>query len=65
MATDPLANLREALQVIRDSKRVIVVPPDMEERAQAVVDALPYAGLFRVVANQHIPAGRIYVMGDW
>lgn len=62
---DPGGVLNEArfwLQVMTDSQRTVLCPPEWESRCKGFVDARGLSGLITVVASPICPAGQIVVV---
>ena len=62
--SDPLTEIRFWQQVIGDSKRTVLCPPEMESRCKGYVDARGLGGLITVVASRACPDDRLYVMDE-
>lgn len=60
--SDPLADLRAAIDLVAKASRVIIVHPDREEVARAAVDASPFPGLLDVQVSPHCPVGQVFVI---
>jgi hypothetical protein len=55
--------IREALAAIDKLKRIVLAPPELVDRVQAVVDASPTPGLWEVRASPFAPKGSVIVLG--
>lgn len=63
--TDPQASIYEAFALIQKARRVILAHPDVVDRVQAAIDALPFEyapGLLEVRASQFLPPGQVVVL---
>ena len=59
--SDMWTELRFWAQVIGDSKRTVICPPDLESRCKGYVAARGLDGLITVEANPFCPEDRIFV----
>ena len=62
--SDPLTEIRFWQQVIGDSRRTVLCPPEMESRCKGYVDARGLGGVITVVASRACPDDRLYVMDE-
>ncbi len=62
LPSDPLADLRQALDTIAKASQVIVVHPEHREVADQAVAASPFPGLLEVVVTQHAPRDRVFLI---
>jgi hypothetical protein len=58
---DMLTEVRFWAQVIGDSRRTVICPPDLESRCKGYVDARGLSGIITVEASPYCPADRIFV----
>ena len=59
---DVLANTLLAMKAIRDARRIIMVPPALEDQARAAVAASPWPGLLEVIADPACPPDQIFII---
>jgi hypothetical protein len=57
-----LANIRDALDKVREASRVIIIHPDLEALARKAVDESPFPGLFSVTVTDACPTDRLYLV---
>ena len=61
---DVLNEVRFWAQVVGDSKRTVVCPPDLESRCKGFVDARGLGGLITVKTSPYVPAETIFVIDE-
>lgn len=59
---DPLTEVMFWSQVIGDSKRTVLCPPDLESRVKGWVEARGMGGIITVHAAWFVPDNRLYVI---
>lgn len=59
-----LDDVRFWLQMVNDSKRTILCPPDLESRVKGMVDAYGLSGTITVHAHPHIPENQMFIMDE-
>lgn len=51
-------------QVVQDSRRTLLVSPELESRAVEMVKARDLAHVVTVKANPHLPEGNVYLVDE-
>lgn len=64
MSGDMLTEVRFWSQVIGESRRTVLCPPDLESRCKGYVDARGLGGVITVIPSPHIPDNQILVVGE-
>jgi len=62
--SDVLTEVRFWAQVIGDSRRTVICPPDLESRCKGYVDARGLGGLITVKASPYCPTNQILVVDE-
>ena len=62
--SDPMTEIRFWEQVIGDSRRTVICPPDLESRCKGYVAARGLEGIITVMASPYCPADRLFVMDE-
>lgn len=59
-----LDDIRFWMQVVGDSRRTLLVPPELESRAIEMVKARGLAHIVTVKTSQYLPEGKAYIVDE-
>lgn len=60
----PLEQVREALRLVQETRRTLVVSADQEDEVRSLVEAQGFAGLVKVIGSQYVEQGKAYTFKE-